>query len=101
MRLTADQIEAIKDAAREVAGPEARVWLFGSRVDDNARGGDIDLLVRTPRALENSTVAAALVGAKIQLKLRQQQKIDVLMVDPATTPQPIHAVALAEGVELT
>jgi predicted nucleotidyltransferase len=101
MRLTPEQVDAIKVAVREVAGPEARVWLFGSRVDDSARGGDIDLLVKTPRALENSTQAAALVGAKIQLKLRQERNIDVVMVDPATTQQAIHAVALAEGVELT
>ena len=46
MRLTADQAEVIRTAVREVYGEESRLWLFGSRVDDNRRGGDIDLLVR-------------------------------------------------------
>ena len=45
MRLSTDQITAIKAAAREAFGPDAVVRLFGSRVDDYRRGGDIDLHV--------------------------------------------------------
>ncbi len=43
MRLTPRQQQIIREAARDVFGTEARVWLFGSRVDDSRRGGDIDL----------------------------------------------------------
>ena len=46
MRLTAQQREMIRTAVREVYGEDSRLWLFGSRVDDTRRGGDIDLLVR-------------------------------------------------------
>ena len=46
MRLTDVQIAAIREATAEVFGPEAQVWLFGSRVEDSKRGGDIDLLIR-------------------------------------------------------
>ena len=37
MRLTPEQIDTIRATARETFGPEARVWLFDSRVDDQAR----------------------------------------------------------------
>ena len=46
MRLTAEQAEVIRSAVREIYGEDSRLWLFGSRVDDARRGGDIDLLVR-------------------------------------------------------
>ena len=43
MRLTSAEVSAIKAAARSAFGDTAVVRLFGSRVDDGARGGDIDL----------------------------------------------------------
>jgi len=44
MRLTPDVVAAIRDAV-QAADPAAEVYLHGSRLDDAARGGDIDLLV--------------------------------------------------------
>lgn len=44
MRLSKQAAEAISNAVR-TADPAAEVWLYGSRVDDAARGGDIDVLV--------------------------------------------------------
>jgi len=38
MRLTRDQIAAIRQAAEESFGEGSQVWLFGSRVDDRRRG---------------------------------------------------------------
>ena len=42
MRLAAQTVDAIKVAFKEVF-VQGDIYLFGSRVDDNARGGDIDL----------------------------------------------------------
>ena len=42
---TLDQQTAIRTTVAETFGEEANIWLFGSRVDDNKRGGDIDLLI--------------------------------------------------------
>ena len=39
-------------AAREVLPHGSRVLLFGSRTDDSRRGGDIDLLVEPPVAVD-------------------------------------------------
>ena len=45
MRLTPEQVTSIKEATLDLAGVGARVWLFGSRTDDQSKGGDVDLLV--------------------------------------------------------
>jgi hypothetical protein len=34
-------------ASAETFGDTARIWLFGYRVDEHKRGGDIDLLIET------------------------------------------------------
>ena len=43
-----DQQRAINRATlAEIFGTGAEMWLFGSRVDGNKRGRDIDLLIET------------------------------------------------------
>jgi hypothetical protein len=43
MRLTDTQIGIIKARAAECYASNAHAWLFGSRLDGDARGGDIEL----------------------------------------------------------
>jgi predicted nucleotidyltransferase len=80
------------------------VWVFGSRVDDQARGGDFDFLVRC-----DDLSARDLVQARIRLLADlhetadfEDERIDVVLYSPRLDPEPrsIHRVALAEGVEL-
>lgn len=46
MRLTVEERETIKRTAQEVFGAGTEVYLFGSRTNDQKRGGDIDLFIR-------------------------------------------------------
>ncbi|WP_414041098.1 hypothetical protein ACJU26_03125 [Acidithiobacillus sp. M4-SHS-6] len=43
MRLSPEQVAVIRQAAQESFGPDARVWLSGSRVDDGKMSGDVDV----------------------------------------------------------
>jgi predicted nucleotidyltransferase len=47
MRITATQTEIITQCVHRHLGESARMWLFGSRLDDRKRGGDVDLYVET------------------------------------------------------
>jgi len=44
MRLSAKEIKVLKDTLKSMSD-EAKIYLFGSRVDDAKKGGDIDLYV--------------------------------------------------------
>ena len=46
MRLTNKEIDTIKNSVLALDA-DTRVYLFGSRIDDAKRGGDIDLLIES------------------------------------------------------
>jgi len=98
MRLSQQYIDIIINIARHQFGSDASVWLFGSRLDDARRGGDIDLLVEVRHPVENKPREAARFAAAIQWRLGDQ-KIDVI-IDDGSHHQPIHDVARQNGKEL-
>lgn len=100
MRLSSEQIRSIVRATSDLAGPEARVRLFGSRLLDHRAGGDIDLLVECPHPVERPVWLAARITARLQRELGDR-RIDVLLVDPTTELAPVHHVARTEGVLLS
>jgi len=99
MRISASEQTAIRQAVHEVAGADARVSVFGSRVDNALRGGDIDLFVDLAHTVEEPILLAARIGARLQ-RLLGEQRIDVLIATPATAERAIHRVARQTGVAL-
>ena len=77
-------------------GNHSRVYLFGSRVDDQRRGGDIDLFIE-PEHRDNTFQQKILLQTKLQL-LPGDQKIDIVVAkDPA---RPIEQEARQKGILL-
>jgi len=99
MRLSPQAAEVIRRAASQHFGSQVRVWLFGSRVDDNARCGDIDLYLEVDFPLTDPVMRACRMNAQIQMALGEQ-KIDILVSDPARPRQRIHDIARQTGVRL-
>lgn len=99
MRLSTLAGSTIRDTVRSVLGPGARVRLFGSRTNDSARGGDIDLLVESDTAIEQPALLAARIGALLQLALGDQ-RIDVVISAPNLPDQAIHKIARTTGIAL-
>lgn len=99
MRLTSLQVTAIREATAEVFGGRTQVWLFGSRVDDSKRGGDIDLLVRPGIVATNQTLDHKLRFLAALERRLGERKIDVV-IETVDDTRPIIQVARQTGVKL-
>lgn len=108
MRLSTEQIQAIRQAATVAFGQGTAVWLFGSRVDDAKKGGDIDLLVcpqaaTASHAADNAKPQQAFMQKINMLKLLErtlgERKIDIVVEHPQDS-RPIVEVAHSTGIRL-
>ena len=81
MRITPEQVEAILAATKDFAGEGASVRLFGSRINDELRGGDIDLLVDCAHPVARPVRLVAQLTARLQCLLGER-RVDVLLVAP-------------------
>lgn len=99
MRLSPQSQTIIHQAVVQRFGHQAQVRLFGSRLDDAAKGGDIDLHVLVQGEVDNPIWEASLLAAQLQRQL-DGRKVDVrLQVDTHNT-LPVDTVALSEGILL-
>lgn len=102
MRLTEEERHDIAQAALAVLPGGARVSLFGSRVDDAKRGGDIDLLVEIPGAASADEVVRLRTLLAAQLYRRMgERRIDIVLTNPdAADDRLIVGEARRQAIEL-
>jgi len=77
MRLSESQIEIINHLAKKYFGPMATVYLFGSRTDENKKGGDIDLFISN----DNEDILTIEAKVRFLAELKKnigERKIDVV-----------------------
>jgi len=93
MRLKDFEIQAIKECILSF-DPSGKIYLFGSRVSDSEKGGDIDLLILSEQLTYTD-----------KIKIKQQlfdkigeQKIDIVIAKDAA--QPFIKLVLEQGVPL-
>jgi predicted nucleotidyltransferase len=96
MRLTNTEVNIIKQVILYHI-KDAKIILFGSRVYDNKKGGDIDLLIQTKQN----------IGLKEEIKILAEleingieRKVDLVLQTPFKKEQNIFKMAISEGVIL-
>ena len=94
MRLTKQQTSLISGCVRKYFGAGANVWLFGSRVDDRRRGGDVDLYIEPER-----TDLMSELKCKLSLEDELDLHVDIVIGRPGKV-NPIYDIAKTEGVRL-
>jgi len=93
MRLIEEELMAIRRNIYQ-RDSEAVIYLFGSRVDDNKRGGDIDLLVLSSKLSFRD-------ARQIRLGLYDalgEQKIDLIIAEEVNTA--FLKIAQSTGIRL-
>lgn len=95
MRLQSKEIQTIIQVAKEIYGEGVKIYLFGSRLNDEKRGGDIDLLVRTEGEKRN-------VLARIRMIARLKQYLGDRKIDIIGDHEdsPVVYEALKNGIQL-
>jgi len=98
VRLSARYAAAIREATSEVFGADAVLRLFGSRVDDDARGGDIDLHIeaRSDRADPDHEIRLR----SMIWKALDEPQIDVVVAARGSAERWIDRAARRDGVVL-
>ena len=99
MRISQETQQVIKNTVKEIFGDNVVVSLFGSRIDDALKGGDIDLLVQSNALINDRQQKKLQMVARLQIRLGDQP-IDVVVVDPGVDLQVIHKEAIRTGVLL-
>ena len=103
MRITPEQLKIFSTYARRYFGEDAKIWLFGSRVDDGKKGGDYDFLVETSLLDANEIIQSKIVLlTKLQGTAQfEDEKIDIVVKRRSGTfDMPIYQVAMQDGVRI-
>ncbi|MDO8843241.1 MAG: nucleotidyltransferase domain-containing protein [Methylicorpusculum sp.] len=96
MRLTKQQTEIIMQTVIRSAGMGAEVYLFGSRLNDQAKGGDIDLLI------ESDTNLSLIQRAHIKMQLESQLglPVDIVSKSRGAVATPFQIIAQSQSIQL-
>jgi predicted nucleotidyltransferase len=96
MRLSQKQISIIKQMVMFVFGENTKVYLFGSRVDDTKKGGDVDLLLET----QSDSTLLDKIRLKNSLETHLQLPVDLLVTQCDKSRTPFQKIAFKHSVLL-
>ncbi len=100
MRLTEHQKKSIIENSKIIFGEDSKIYLFGSRVDDNKRGGDIDLFVECAKDKNNYDNKISFV-ARLYVAIGEQKIDVVLKTIDEEDDRLIVSEALSKGILLS
>jgi len=94
MRLQDKEISLLKIKLKELSNT-AKLYLFGSRVDDSKQGGDIDLLI-----VSNDLTKKDIRKLRIEFfKVFGEQKLDILL-DNGSFKDPFNKLIIKNSILL-
>jgi predicted nucleotidyltransferase len=99
MRLSEFEMESIKTLALHHFGTDVHVFLFGSRTNDEKRGGDIDLFIRNQNEEYLNIRTKISFIADLMFKIGEQS-IDVVLDKPEMKDSVFIKTIIQTGIQL-
>lgn len=96
MRLTKQQTHTITQTVSRLAGTGSVVHLLGSRLNDQTKGGDIDLFI------ESDTLLSLIHRAQIKMELESQLglPVDIVSKMRGAVATPFQIIAQSPAAQL-
>lgn len=93
MRLDSQEIQTVRTAVERIVGAHSEVRVFGSRLDDSKRGGDLDLLI------ENDAPVDALTRAELKWNLEEHLHlpVDIIFLEKGKKRNPFQELAYSRS----
>ena len=98
MRLNQEQLEVIHSTVSKIipAGIRYQLKLFGSRLDDNVRGGDVDIYLEVT-GMEKHKQQILQRRLRPRLEEMLDLPVDLVIHDPTEPPTLISKIAREQG----
>jgi predicted nucleotidyltransferase len=94
MRLQPHTVTRFRELLNDL-DPAGRAFVFGSRLDNQRRGGDIDIFLEASRHIDLKSI----LTLENRLSAVCDESVDLLVKNPGQPDQPIHLIA-RQGVPL-
>jgi uncharacterized protein len=94
MRLEVEQVSLLRNTLSTLS-TSAKIYLFGSRVDDTKKGGDIDLLIVSDKLTKKDI-------RKVRIEFFKafgEQKLDIIL-DNGEFKNPFHKLIFQKAILL-
>lgn len=100
MRLTQQQQQLIKSILLQHFGQTSLIKVFGSRINDQAKGGDIDIYIE-PEIKDPDAIIEAKIKALVKLhQVLGDQKLDLVINRTGQSDLAIYKQAQETGIVL-
>lgn len=96
MRLSNSQRSLIRECVESLLGSEVEIFVFGSRLNDSLRGGDVDLMLISPRSIP----LAKKLELECDLEDRLGLPVDILVIPPQGPQTAFQHLAIERAQKL-
>ena len=93
MRLDSKEIETVRTMVERIVGKGSKVRVFGSRLNDSKRGGDLDLLVESDAQVD----AIRRANLKLDLEEKLALPLDIIFLEKGKKLSAFQELAYSRG----